>query len=110
MTIVNWFIATRRPRQAAGAISAMYIGERFEARPIASPPITRQTLKAKNESTKAVPIEETRNSAAANTKSHLRPRRSLSPPQSTAPNRQPTRALAMAQPSAAGVWTSKNRS
>ena len=37
ITIVSWLIDTSLPRIAAGATSAMYRGERFDARPIADP-------------------------------------------------------------------------
>ena len=45
MTMVSWLIDTSRPRTAAGATSAMYIGERFDARPMATPPSIRQATK-----------------------------------------------------------------
>ena len=40
-TMVSWFIETKRPRSSAGEISAIYIGERFEAMPMANPPSMR---------------------------------------------------------------------
>ena len=43
ITIVSWLMATSRPRWWAGATSAMYIGDRFDAMPIATPPRMRQT-------------------------------------------------------------------
>ena len=45
MTMVSWLIETSLPRICAGAISAMYIGERFDARPMATPPKMRHAMK-----------------------------------------------------------------
>ena len=55
MTMVSWLIETSRPRMAAGAISAMYMGERFEARPMATPPRMRQATKTVKLGASAVP-------------------------------------------------------
>ena len=110
MTIVNWFMATSLPRTAAGAISAMYMGERFEAIPMATPPAIRQRLKAKKVLTSPVPIEEMTKTIAEKTKSHLRPSLSLRPPERIAPRRQPTSALPMAQPFSDADCRLRNRS
>ena len=110
MTMLNWYMVTSRPRTAAGATSAMYMGERFEANPMAMPPEMRQRLKAQNESIRAVPIEETTKMKADMTRSHLRPNLSLRLPETMAPSKQPTRALAIAQPLSEAVWSGKNRS
>src|SRR5688500_9427868 len=40
-TTLNWLSATSRPRIAAGAISAMYIGATTEEPPMARPPMNR---------------------------------------------------------------------
>jgi hypothetical protein len=49
ITIANWLRLTSLPRHAAGLISAIYIGETFEASPIATPPVMRQAIKIANE-------------------------------------------------------------
>ena len=58
MTIVSWLIDTSLPRIDAGAISAMYSGERFDARPIATPPSSRLATKIANDPASAVPSDE----------------------------------------------------
>ena len=45
MTMVSWLMETSLPRIRAGAISAIYIGERLDARPMATPPSIRQQIK-----------------------------------------------------------------
>ncbi|MNI55242.1 hypothetical protein D3C73_1101780 [compost metagenome] len=40
-TMVSWLMATNLPRLSAGLISAMYMGESAEARPIPMPPMMR---------------------------------------------------------------------
>jgi hypothetical protein len=42
-TTLNWNSATRRPRFAAGVISAIDIGPMTDDPPIASPPMNRKT-------------------------------------------------------------------
>ena len=110
MTIVNWFMATSLPRTAAGAISAMYIGERFEAKPMATPPAIRQRLKARKVPINPVPIEEMTKTIAEKTRSHLRPSLSLRLPEMSAPMRQPMSALPIAQPFSEADCRLKNRS
>ena len=80
MTIVNWLTATSLPRIWAGAISAIYIGERLDARPMATPPQIRQAMKTWNWLAAPVPIEETAKITAAAISSFFRPNRSLSTP------------------------------
>ena len=58
MTMVSWLMATSKPRLAAGAISEMYIGEMFEARPMLTPPRIRQATKAGKLWAIAMPREE----------------------------------------------------
>ena len=86
----------------------MYMGDRFEAKPIATPPQIRQARNVAKELTDPVPIELTVNSKAAAISSRFRPNRSLKIPEVTAPNRQPMRALLMAQPTSTGVTRWKN--
>src|SRR5258708_39869977 len=45
-TMASWFSETRRPRHWAGLISAIYIGDRLDAMPMATPPTIRQATKA----------------------------------------------------------------
>ncbi len=45
-TMFNWLSATRRPRTAAGAISAMYIGAATDDPPMAMPPRKRKNSSA----------------------------------------------------------------
>ena len=73
MTMVSWLIATRRPRAAAGAISAMYMGERFDARPIATPPSMRQATKIPKLVAIALPSDVTTNRAAEKISRRFRP-------------------------------------
>ena len=110
MTMVNWFMVTSRPRTAAGAISAMYMGERFEASPMAMPPAIRQRLKAVNESTSAVPSDETTKTNAGEDQQPLAAEAVAEAAREMAPIRQPTSALPIAQPSCQAVATLKNRS
>ena len=98
MTIVSWLSVTSRPRMCAGATSAMYMGERFEAMPIATPPKMRNTTNQAKAGAQPVSTDETANSRAAATSSRLRPNLSLRPPVRTAPARQPSRAQLFAQP------------
>src|ERR1035441_4721277 len=59
---------TSRPRMRSGATSAMYIGERLEARPIATPPDIRQARNTANVPAIPVPIELTGNRNAESTR------------------------------------------
>ena len=97
-TTVNWLMDTKRPRKWAGAISAIYIGERLEAMPMANPPMRRNTLNSPNVSAAPVPTAVQMNSPAASINMGLRPNLSLSLPALNAPMRQPINALLMAHP------------
>ena len=46
MTMVSWLIDTSLPRTCAGATSAIYMGDRFDANPMAVPPTMRHTTNA----------------------------------------------------------------
>ena len=97
---------TNLPRICAGAISAMYIGERLEANPMARPPKIRQTTKMQNEDSPAnpVPSEEIAKRNADNTSNRLRPKRSLRTPEANAPDQASDAVRAMrhgCQPAAA---------
>ncbi len=59
MTIVSWLMATRRPRCWAGAISEMYIGEMFDAKPMLTPPMIRQVTNTGKLPAKAIPSDDT---------------------------------------------------
>ena len=108
--MVSWLTETSLPRTAAGANSAIYIGERFEANPMATPPAIRHRLNANKVAAMPVPTDDTANTTAARIKRRLRPNLSLEPPATTAPRRQPTTALPIAQPCCEGVAKWKDRS
>ena len=94
---------TNRPRKCAGAISAIYIGDKLEAIPMAKPPTKRNTLKKVKECTAPVPTAVQINNPAAKIKIGLRPKRSLSLPALSAPNKQPIKALLIAHPCITGL-------
>ncbi|ETJ94702.1 hypothetical protein D041_0620B, partial [Vibrio parahaemolyticus EKP-008] len=98
ITIVNWLIATNFPRFSAGAISAIYIGDSADAKPIPTPPIIRYTTKALKLSDAAVPHADTTNRKAARIKGRLRPYLSEIVPAMKAPTIQPSSAELIAQP------------
>src|SRR6266403_672707 len=58
-------MATSLPRICAGATSAIYIGDKLEARPMATPPNIRHAMKMANFAASAFPSEVTANSKAA---------------------------------------------
>ena len=89
---------TSLPRIWAGAISAMYMGERLEARPMATPPRMRHVTKMKKVGATALPREVTANSRAEVINNFFRPKRSLNAPAKREPKRQPMRAQLLAQP------------
>jgi len=103
ITIVNWFMATSFPRIRAGEISAMYMGERFDASPIATPPSIRQTTNIVKVLASAFPSEVTAKSIPAAISSRFRPKASLSAPATKAPARQPTSAQLFAQTTCASL-------
>ena len=70
----------------------------FEARPMLTPPRMRQATKTGNVLAKAMPMEEATKLKADTTRMGLRPKRSLSQPETSAPPRQPSRAQLWAQP------------
>src|SRR4030042_1729007 len=98
MTIVSWLVTTSRPRICAGATSAIYIGDRLEARPMATPPRIRNETNQLKLDAQPVRTEDTANSRAATTSKRLRPNLSLIPPERTAPARPPGSAQLLAQP------------
>ena len=97
-TRVSWFMDTSLPRIWAGAISAMYMGDRLEARPMATPPRIRHVTKMKKVGATAFPREVTANSRAEAINNFFRPNRSLRAPAKREPKRQPMRAQLLAQP------------
>ena len=107
---------TRRPRIPAGATSEIYIGERFEASPIAVPPMIRHRTKQRKFGARAFPSDVTTKIMAEIVSSHLRPNRSLKAPAPMAPNKHPTSAQLLAQPERklshidSAAWISKNGS
>ncbi|MBP1636267.1 MAG: hypothetical protein H6Q10_2841 [Acidobacteria bacterium] len=102
-TIVSWLTATSRPRRCGGATSAMYIGDRFDAMPMAAPPAMRHATNAPNEPAHPVSTDEPAKSSAEATSSRLRPKRSQRAPVASDPARQPTSAHEFAHPTWAAV-------
>ena len=81
----------------------MYIGDRFDAMPMATPPAIRQTTNAANEPAHPVSTDEAAKRRAAARRSLLRPNRSLSAPVTSEPSRQPRSAQEFAHPISAAV-------
>ncbi len=100
---------TNLPRICAGAISAMYIGDKLEASPIATPPKMRQLIKIVKLLANALPRDVTAKINAATINNRLRPNLSLKPPAASAPNKQPINAQLLAQPICESVVNSKYR-
>ena len=75
---------------------------------MATPPRRRLVMKREKLGASAVRIPVTVKRKAARRRSFFRPKRSLRPPETSAPTRQPTRALDMAQPICDGVVRPKN--
>src|SRR5664279_3309523 len=98
ITIVSWLIETKRPLTSAGVISAIYIGERFEARPIPTPPRILNITKILNEPAAPVPKEAATNNPAEKINNFFRPSLSLSQPEITEPARHPASAQPIAHP------------
>ena len=59
-TTLNCWIATSRPRNRAGEISAMYRGETTDAPPTASPPRNRKARNEYQSQARALPSAETK--------------------------------------------------
>src|SRR5690349_21619329 len=97
-TMVNWFKVTRRPRNSAGATSAIYNGERLEAIPIAVPPSIRHPMNSLKRPAQPVSTEEMAKRKAEKISSFLRPNLSLTAPASRDPARQPSKAQLLAHP------------
>ena len=89
MTMLSWFSETSLPRMAAGAISAIYIGDKFDASPMAAPPTMRQATNGEKRLASPVASDDTVNSTADRISSRLRPNRSLNAPATSEPARQP---------------------
>ena len=82
---------TSRPRIPAGATSEMYIGERFEASPIAVPPKIRQRTKQTKFGARALPIDVAMKITAEIVRQPFAPEAIAQCAALMAPNRQPTR-------------------
>ena len=98
MTMASWLSVTSRPRRWAGATSAIYNGERFEAIPMAAPPKMRKITNQVKPGAQPVSTDDRAKSRAAAMSRRLRPNASLSPPVKMAPARHPSRAQLLAQP------------
>src|SRR5260370_24189147 len=99
---------TSLTRTRAGETSAMYMGERLDARPIARPPAILHATKTSKVFERAVPIEESANKAADKRSMGLRPNLSVKAPESMAPLTQPTSAQTTPHPCCAGSYKPKN--
>src|ERR1035438_380430 len=98
---------TSLPLMLAGEISEMYIGDRLEARPMATPPIMRQDMNMAKVGDRALPADVTAKSRAARISRRFRPNLSLRTPAARAPARHPTRAQLFAQPTREGSFSLK---
>src|SRR5436853_795995 len=109
-TTLNWKKPTSRPRNLAGAISAMYIGPRTEDPPIPNPPIRRNRTSEYQFHATAQPTAEITYNTAITRRLSRRPYRSPGNPASIAPKIVPHSALATVTPSRPGeswyVWVS----
>ncbi len=104
-----WFHETSRPRIRGGEISAIYMGQRIEAHPTATPPRIRAKANCPRLEGIADPTAEREKKRAAASKALLLPKRSLTGAAKGAPRMHPTSALATAHPSWAGVRRKKFR-
>ena len=86
-------IDTNRPRIEAGLISAMYIGERLDAKPMPMPPTNRAMLNVAKSQAAAVRIALSVNRKPATMSGGFRPKRSDSMPETAAPTKQPMSAV-----------------
>src|SRR5664280_2545112 len=101
-TTLNWKRPTSRPRFAAGAISAMYMGPITEDPPMASPPTKRKQIRADQLQVKAHPKADSTYKTPSARKQPRRPKRSLGGPANSDPKTVPHKALATVKPSMAG--------
>src|SRR5436190_18322469 len=76
----------------------MYMGERFDASPMATPPRMRHVMKRAKDGASALPMDVAPNRKAERMSNRLRPKRSLKTPATRAPMRHPTSAQLFAQP------------
>src|SRR6266481_5439279 len=88
-TTLNWKNPTSRPRNFAGAISAMYIGPSTEEPPTPNPPMKRKTTRAYQSQARAQPKPEIRYRTAITRRLSRRPKRSPGKPASIAPKTEP---------------------
>ena len=97
-TMLNWNIPASRPRQAGGAISAMYIGAATVEMPTPSPPMNRATLNEYTSVASADHTAETKYSAPIHSNVARRPKRSAGQPPSSDPSTVPYNAAPIASP------------
>jgi hypothetical protein len=83
VTMNSWLKVTMRPRTAAGAISAMYIGAATNTAPTPSPLSRRARINAGKLGAAAATAADTANTIAAARKTVRRPKRSASGPATT---------------------------
>ena len=98
MVIASCWNEARVPRICFGATSEMYAGAMTDAVPMPRPPTRRQITRSQVAKAKPEPIEEIRNSTAAQNMMRVRPQRSARRPAKKAPKAQPMSADATAKP------------
>src|SRR5512137_370974 len=81
----------------------MYMGDRFDAMPMATPPAIRHVTNAAKDAAHPVRTEDAAKSSADASRSLFRPKRSVSAPVIIEPIRQPTSAHEFAHPIRAPV-------
>jgi len=97
-TILNWVIATRRPRTRAGEISAIYMGEMTDAPPTARPPMKRNSPKETIPHARALPTAEVKYKTPSSLRMARRPYRSAGLPKRRAPITVPISAVTTTDP------------
>src|SRR5574340_1320539 len=102
-TTLNWKKPTSRPRQRAGAISAMYMGPSTEEPPMPSPPTKRNNTSEFQPQAKPQPTAEMKYSTAISRSESRRPQRSPGMPANSEPITVPQSAAETDKPSDAGV-------
>ena len=88
----------------AGATSAIYSGETFEAMPMATPPVIRHATNQKNVGAQPVSVDETANTNAVTSSRFFRPYLSHRPPDMIDPMQQPASAQLFAHPESAWLF------
>ena len=96
--MLNWFIATSRPRYLPGAISTMYRGTTTDEPPMATPPMNRKMTSESQFGGNAEPTAEIKYRIAMRTRMFRRPQRSDGRPTPNAPMSVPISATETVKP------------